>query len=379
MVNSVRSDNSFIHKYFILFVLDKVLATDEELLAKSSSMFLDALNAAIKDPINNIKVKGTVTPGNKIVILGEKILNTLKEHPECLCSKTSDLVSELIDAIRSVSFSKAASRELMWQKVLSIMQDKSFFKHWNDVLILSDSEESVVCSLFNFICMRIIHSIIKFENERNLESEIVPDLKLNDEEQQVLYYVAGYIVYSLLKKYRTIEHANPTSATASAAIQFLLSLKLENTSEIKVFTFLDFVRSWVNIRDRGDSGSGLIKVGNPMYLLVRRIENSVRTVLNVDFIGKYRGEDLRDIIHQEIKKSTLIHQYWESLSRNLPNKVLANLLKEQIITKWIDIRAHAFVKAYVQMLRRNLSKTNDEKKSKMLSKSAEPALRKTLY
>ena len=344
------------------------------------------MNAAINDPINNIKIKGFTTPGNKVATLAKKLKDLLEDDSRYLIPLINDLVSKISSAMRSTSFSKAAHREVMWKSVLKVTQDGECFKEWTDILVFvkNDFGISILSSLIQFISMRIVYFIVKFENERkiasNSKSPSVEEIKLTEEEQQVLYYVAGYIVYSLLKKYKKAQKLNPKNSTCNAAITFLESLKLENAGRVRALKFLEFVRSWVDIKNRaGDGGGGLIKIGSEMYLFVRRIENCVRTVLNLHFIRKYRGEDLRDAILKEVKKSTMVDQYWESLSRNIPNKTLSQSLKDQIINKWVDIRAHAFVKCYVQMLKRKLAKEPDNASGVSLSKAAEPALRKTLF
>ena len=50
--------------------------------------------------------------------------------------------------------------------------------------------------------MDIATAIIKFENEssRNFIDKLL-DLTLTKEEEEVLYYVSGYMVFSLVKKY----------------------------------------------------------------------------------------------------------------------------------------------------------------------------------
>ena len=51
--------------------------------------------------------------------------------------------------------------------------------------------------------------------------------------------VGGYIIFSLLKKYRQIARTNPNSV-AAVAVQFLITLKTSGLAEFKCHTFLDF-------------------------------------------------------------------------------------------------------------------------------------------
>ena len=89
----------------------------------------------------------------------------------------------------------------------------------------------------------------------------------------------------------------------------------------------------------------------------RRIENSVRTVLNIDSIKNYRGEDIREILEEKLAKDNLINLGWDTISRYSGNKDLAKSLKKQIIRKWVDIRAKA--------AKRKLNSLLKEKKENM--------------
>ena len=97
--------------------------------------------------------------------------------------------------------------------------------------------------------------------------------------------------------------------------------------------------------------------------------------MTLSFLKYYRGEDLRDAISDKLKDSELVTSYWEKLCRNIDNEKLKELLRNQFINKWIDIRARAYVNAYLQIVKRVNNKQSEKLK---LSKIAEPALRKTI-
>ena len=152
---------------------------------------------------------------------------------------------------------------------------------------------------------------------------------------------------------------------------------MKGNSNVKASTFLEYTRKWIDVLDRGR----LIRVTDDMFLSISRIENAVHVVLNISFVTKYRGEDLREAIFTELDKSPLVNRYWNSLSRFIPNKDLVDILKKQILNKWVDIRAHSFVTSYVMLLKRKYTNMTHEQKKKSnieLSNVAEPALRKTL-
>ena len=69
-----------------------------------------------------------------------------------------------------------------------------------------------------------------------------------------------------------------------------------------------------------------------------------------------------------------INSAWESVARHILNESLKEILQKQFMKKWIDLRTKAFVKTYIQIVKRFNNRSNPQK----LSKKAEPALRKTL-
>ena len=92
------------------------------------------------------------------------------------------------------------------------------------------------------------------------------------------------------------------------------------------------------------------------------------------FLKQYKDEDLREPLKIAILNDDFTEVCWENLTCKLVNKSLCSILKSQIVEKWIDISARAFVNAYIQRLKRNYS----DKRKAILSKKGEPSMRKTL-
>ena len=107
----------------------------------------------------------------------------------------------------------------------------------------------------------------------------------------------------------------------------------------KVHNFLDFTHRWVEQVNRG----GIVEVKDEFYVFTRSIENAACKTLNISLIQKYEGEDLRDVLRNEILQNYFVEQYWQSFVHYLPSEQLANTLKLQIVEKWIYIRAHSSV------------------------------------
>ena len=132
--------------------------------------------------------------------------------------------------------------------------------------------------------------MLSHENKQieDLSTEIY-DIHLINEEQQIIYYVAGYNVFTLRKKYVKIENGGKNQV-ASAAVEFLDSLRITGDTSIKAYSFLDFTKKLIDLVNRG----GLIKVNDGMFIFVRNVENVVRKVLNIGLLKMYPGKNLRD-------------------------------------------------------------------------------------
>ena len=68
-----------------------------------------------------------------------------------------------------------------------------------------------------------------------------PETYLTTEEQQIVSYVAGYVVFSLRRKYFKIKsESDKLTDVAIAVLQFLESLKANGDEIIKCKSFLDY-------------------------------------------------------------------------------------------------------------------------------------------
>ena len=86
---------------------------------------------------------------------------------------------------------------------------------------------------------------------------------------------------------------------------------------------------------------------------------------------------MREVLHEKISNNTDINYTWDSMCRHIPHNDLQQVLKKQFVSKWIDLRAKAFVNCYVQVVKRHAKKSKGGK-LKSFSKKAEPAMRKKL-
>ena len=356
-----------------------MMKQDVHVCANAKSFVISALNAASTDPINNMIIPGVVTPGNRVKNASLAILQDQDS------SDFSELCQHLIHDITSLmsgNLRKDNDLEEMWRKLHMYTTGFDARIMWKIIcekdLVDVDIQSPVFVSLLHFLTMQCVKSIMTFENKHHEQKMGELDLKLSVEEQEVIRYVSGYLIFSLKIKYEKMAKSICSKEIAVAALQLLSSLQMVGESKLASQTFLEFSKKYLEKKNRG----GIVKPNDAMFIFVRGIENVVRNVLNINLMRAYQGQDLRDVIEKQLCKSTLIDSNWEKLSRLMPNKALADSIKIQLIRKWVDIRARSFVNSYVQTAKRKLhqikaAKTKKKSSDETLSSKAEPKKKKS--
>ena len=181
--------------------------------------------------------------------------------------------------------------------------------------------ENVVNSLYSFLIDKLVFLWIKFENERKNCADIEVRTDISPGEEQVLYYVSGYIVYSLRKKYNRPIKLNTSNISA---LQSLHSINANHSEHLSGDGYQELVRKWTKLVSR----PYLIEVNDEMFEFTKQLELVVRSVLNTKFICKYSGQNLREVIERKISDNELIVRARNVLSRSITNQTLINSIKK---------------------------------------------------
>ncbi|XP_066933659.1 uncharacterized protein [Clytia hemisphaerica] len=251
---------------------------------------------------------------------------------------------------------------------LNVYQSKKETHKTFDVICSKTTTEEFK-SLLNSLILNIMTEILKLENYKEKDKSV--EVKLTTEEQQVLRYSAGYIIFSMRRKYFKLLKSNVelTKLTANGAMKFIESIIEEYDPGLSGETYLEFTQKWVELRNRG----GLVQLNDNFYLFIRRVEGLVKGILTVEFLRRYRSEDLRDILMERIRKSDGVNNRWEILTKDFEGgKSLKDMLKRQIISKWIDIRARSFVKGFIELMKQVARKEKSRKRTDEESESNKP-------
>ena len=189
------------------------------------------------------------------------------------------------------------------------------------------------------------------------------ELKLDTLEENALRYVAGYI--SLAVK-RRVDSSNSTNIQAILACIDKWKSK-ENQDTRNTHNFLEYTKKWTDTMNRG----GLFTVNDSFYIFIRRIENIVRMFFANEFLHNYDGGSIKSSLMKKLVLNKSILSGWADLviGQDFPDDV-SSMLFNKILEHYVNIRARAFVVAWLQV----------QKKKKRLShsKKGEKGLRKGL-
>ena len=181
---------------------------------------------------------------------------------------------------------------------------------------------------------------VKFRNsvlESNGQTEVPMDNQiLESDEEESFRYVAGYILYSLNN---SIKNSDPYLKKEASGIIGIWDGKKDMGCSNNM-TFQEYKQCWVEKVNRGR----LIYVTDDFYKFIRKIEYTVREVLNMKLIVAFAGENLRSVLLGRLKEKNNLNEDWDLITSRLSNKNLAEKIKVKIFKTRINIREDSFVK-----------------------------------
>ena len=143
--------------------------------------------------------------------------------------------------------------------------------------------------------------MLVLENELYLRApEINVNDKLSTNEHDIIHYVSGYILFALINRYKRFDESG--NMESKDAVLFFSLLKCV-THEVEAYNFLHFVKKWTNLIDR----DGLIKVNDQFFLFIKYVETPARKTLTFSFMKTYKGEDIRQLLHEKLEESNMIN------------------------------------------------------------------------
>ena len=201
----------------------------------------------------------------------------------------------------------------------------------------------LVCVFLQRFVSNTIKAYFTRQNElmRRVTSVNVDAVTEND--KQVLYYICGYIIHALRKKYMRLK-----SAKAKRILDCLGVLEKNSSSD-------DVSSAWTDALDRG----GLKRPCLKFFKLIMQIEKWLRDIVSI----KYLKSDTLVNLKARLLDYNLLKASW--------NKIIDNghydcnmIMLEHVLALFLKVRGFAITKLYRKTLLMEKKKTKAAKKEK---------------
>ena len=162
--------------------------------------------------------------------------------------------------ILSINSKTVLARMTQCSNIHKVSEDEELAIKWDILINQIECNTSTKNMLLQFIITKMYEKLLL---KRNIilfkeEKEIV-NIQLSKEEQKILRYVAGFIPFSLSKKYK-----NKSGDVADSVRKLLNSWRDNVNSDATSHPYLEHTKSWVESKNEG----GLFLVNHKFYLFI---------------------------------------------------------------------------------------------------------------
>ena len=167
----------------------------------------------------------------------------------------------------------AMVRQSQCRNYLAVGQSPEKRTEWQRFLKALDMEEEGSDILFQFVLCKSYEAALIWRNsiycrQHDFDSSV---LEFTKEEEKILRYVAGYIPFSLKKKYWTRRQ----TALGKAVLGMVNSWTIKADENKDSKTLYEYILSWTEKINRG----GLMIVNEIFFIFVRHVESVARTII----------------------------------------------------------------------------------------------------
>ncbi|XP_052806546.1 uncharacterized protein LOC128235790 [Mya arenaria] len=223
----------------------------------------------------------------------------------------------------------ASCRETMYRKVHEFRLCNIAKMKYEDLFLQAGCNlKDGVNTFVQIFSVEIIGELIKTKLEKKM---MCSKTKVSDRDQEILYYICGYIAKSLQKKYLKIKNDAKRQLRLSC-IEILVNKTADEG------TFMHKYSHWTTRTSRG----GLNHPKEKMFLIIREFENIIRT--HVDQENLNGNSLLCDTLKENLLDSIIVKTYSEELFSCITNNYVC--VVENMATLFLTIRGYAITKHF---------------------------------
>ncbi|XP_048241877.1 uncharacterized protein LOC125374684 [Haliotis rufescens] len=250
-----------------------------------------SISTVILDPMND----------SSCSVNGPHLVTIAKE---CMDNQTvqEKLISVLTPEFQEVFYkfghgcSLSADREQLWMKFHQMRLNDELQSDLHSILVKMTSESQRIVHIFAQCLMdRIMRNILKYISESQKKHFEQTASTISDNDQAVLFYVAGYILHAVLKK----------KMICGTDIDMHVEEWLASSDESSKSVYNEKFSKWTQKMSRG----GLKFPSSNFYLLVRSFEIEMRT--KVELSQLCASSLLCDKLKETIMTNYMVSYHWD--------------------------------------------------------------------
>ncbi|VDI24256.1 Hypothetical predicted protein [Mytilus galloprovincialis] len=308
-------------------VLQDQITTPQSDKSQQSTMTAVTLDSIFQSAYNNTLI--CIEEDPMYNIFGEStIVQIAKSISDSVEVKTFfyDLFREIFNSNPNLSLNH--DRELFFTKFHALRLSSSIDKGYTDHFSQNGFTPLDNKNFIQIVMLELINQLLSQQTIQEQKSSDINHSELSENDQNILYYICGYIIRACEKRYSKLK-----GDLRSMKINCIEQVKSTSTTN----SFVSKYNKWTEKKDRG----GLIMPSDNFYLLTREFETVVRKHLGDQELNA--KSLLHDKLKELIMESFMVKYYSEQIFVGIDYDDYV-LILEDIIHLFLTIRGFSTAK-----------------------------------
>ena len=294
---------------------------------------------------------------NKMKQVGQQILDKACHHDnevifDGFCSKILILIQENIQTTASQYKSNSSKREKLWCGLHKLRLKGILPTLWKEIACKLDidiSDPLLEQSLYQELFEMCVCEYFTSNCASNTSTQSTEEL-LTDDELNVMRYVCGYVIRTLVKRYEK-KSGDVYTQYVECLGEFAVE---EGECENDV---MSYTRKWFEIVNRG----GLYPLNNKAFTLFVEIEKMVRICLPKQAFKLESDHNMfKRAVHDKILQNDEVQFHWALLSQVIDSPDNAELLLMEIIKLWVTVRGYSMIASWMEVYKKQQKKNSQK-------------------
>ena len=325
------------------------MAENETNTAAVLVSIVDMFETSLKELLKDQGFQIPSALAKEALLAASEMLEWIADDREAALSFLSPLVSALELCVRGKRLEKKAEKEKMWGKFHFTRTSKEFLSYWSALMKASLVKETAPPLFYQHITDILFKRLIKLYTPVSSQTRQSRPPSLNYEEENALYYTAGYVVRETKKKLSKRPYGAEWALAKEINLCLVeLSEEFEESDEASA-------SDWTGQINRG----GLFFVNSQTYQFFYALEMRFRqeTQQSTPSISPGFKEEVTKKLCQD---DDVVFQ-WSIVAADWDNKA-AEVLLGMMVELWVTVRGFAFARHWLEGYKQRQKKSTQKSK-----------------